>query len=99
MERVWIILSVAALTYLTRIAGFRLGDRRIPPTFDRFLAYVPVAAFAALAIPGVAEGAGTFPSRLAGAALSAIVVLRFGQLWAGLLAGMAGFWMMGFVVG
>ena len=98
MERVWIIVSVAVLTYLTRIAGFRLGDRQLPPAFDRFLAYVPVAAFAALSIPGVAEGAGTFPARLAGAALAAIVVLRFSQLWIGLLAGMAGFWVTGWIV-
>ena len=99
MERLWIILSVAALTYLTRIAGFRLGDRQLPPAFDRFLAYVPVAAFAALAVPGIAEGSGTFPARLAGAVLSAVVVLRFSQLWIGLLAGMAGFWVTGWVVG
>ena len=99
MERLWIIISVAILTYLTRIAGFRLGDRQLSPAFDRFLAYVPIAAFAALAIPGVAEGSGTLPARLAGAALSAIVVLRIGHLWAGLLAGMVGFWLTGFVVG
>ena len=99
MERLWIIVSVAALTYLTRIAGFRLGDRQLPPTFDRFLAYVPVAAFAALAIPGVAEGSGAFPARLAGATLAALVVLRFSHLWAGRLAGMAGFWAMGWLLG
>jgi branched-subunit amino acid transport protein len=99
MERLWIIVSVAALTYLTRIAGFRLGDRNLPPAFDRFLVYVPVAAFAALAIPGVAEGTGPFPARLAGATLSALVVLRFSHLWTGLLAGMAGFWAMGWLVG
>jgi branched-subunit amino acid transport protein len=99
MERLGIVLSAAALTYLTRIAGFRLGDRPIPPAFDRFLVYVPVAAFAALAIPSVASGAGTFPARLAGATLSALVVLRFSRLWAGLLAGMAGFWVTGLVVG
>ena len=98
MERLWIIISVAVLTYLTRIAGFRLGDRQLPATFDRFLAYVPVAAFAALAIPGVAEGAGTFPARLIGAILAALVVLRIGHLWAGLLAGMVGFWVMGVAV-
>jgi branched-subunit amino acid transport protein len=98
MERLWIIITVAVLTYLTRIAGFRLGDRTLPPAVDRFLAYVPVAAFAALAIPGVAEGAGTFPARLIGSSLAAIVVLRFSQLWAGLLAGMAGFWVMGLIV-
>lgn len=99
MERLWMIASVAVLTYLTRIAGFRLGDRQLPPAFDRFLAYVPVAAFAALAVPGVAEGAGTFPARLIGATLSTLVVVRIGHLWAGLLAGMAGFWVTGYVVG
>jgi branched-subunit amino acid transport protein len=95
MERLWIIVSVAILTYLTRIAGFRLGDRDLPPAFDRFLTYVPVAAFAALAVPGVAEGSGTFPARLAGAALASIVALRVSHLWAGLLAGMLGFWLTG----
>jgi branched-subunit amino acid transport protein len=95
MERLWFILSVAILTYLTRIAGFRLSSRELPPMLDRFLVYVPVAAFAALAIPGIAEGAGTFPARLIGAALLAVVVLRFSRLWAGLLAGMAGFWLVG----
>jgi len=99
MERLWIILSVAVLTYLTRIVGFRLGDRQLPPVFDRFLTYVPVAAFAALAIPGVAEGSGNFPARLVGAAVLALVVLRFSRLWVGLLAGMAGFWVTGWVVG
>lgn len=99
MERLWIILSVAVLTYLTRIAGFRLGERQLPPAFDRFLAYVPISAFAALAIPGVAEGSGSFPARLAGAAISALVVLRFSQLWFGLLAGMAGFWVTGWALG
>jgi branched-subunit amino acid transport protein len=98
MERIWIVFSVAVLTYLTRIAGFRLGDRDLPPAFDRFLTYVPVAAFAALAIPGVAEGSGTFPARLAGAALASIVALRVSHLWAGLLAGMLGFWLTGWIV-
>ncbi len=99
MERLAMIVSVAVLTYLTRIAGFRLNDRNLPPSLDRFLAYVPVAAFAALAIPGIAEGAGTFPARFIGAAVCAVIVIRFGQLWAGLVAGMAGFWLTGVVIG
>lgn len=99
MERIWFILVIAILTYLTRIAGFRLGDRKLHPDVDRFLAYVPIAAFAALAIPGVAEGAGTFPARLIGAVAAAVVVYRIGHLWVGILAGMTGFWMIGFVVG
>jgi branched-subunit amino acid transport protein len=95
MERLWFILPIAVLTYLTRIAGFRIGSRELPRALDRFLIYVPVAAFSALAIPGVSEGAGTFPARLIGAALLAVVIYRFGHLWAGLLAGMAGFWLVG----
>ena len=98
MERIWTIAVVAGLTYLTRIAGFQLGQRQLPATFDRFLAYVPIAAFAALAIPGIADGSGTLPARLAGATLAALVVLRFSQLWLGLLAGMAGFWAIGLAV-
>ena len=96
-ERMLLILAVAAVTYLTRVTGFALGDRTMPPAVDRFLAYVPVASFAALAIPGVADGAGTLPARVIGAALATLVVLRFGQLWACLLAGMAGFWVVGYV--
>lgn len=95
MERLWFILPVALLTYLTRIAGFRLGTRQLPPTLDRFLVYVPVAAFAALAIPGVAGGAGSLLARLIGAALLAVVIYRVSYLWAGLLAGMVGFWLVG----
>lgn len=94
MERIVLIVAVAIATYATRYAGFVLGERRLPPAFDRFLAYVPVAAFAALAMPGLAGGAGTMPARLAGAALAALVVLRFGVLWGGLVAGLAGFWLV-----
>jgi len=94
-ERLLLVLAVAAVTYLTRVAGFALGDREMSPAFDRFLAYVPVASFAALAIPGIADGAGTLPSRVIGATLATLVVLRFGKLWTCLLAGMAGFWLVG----
>jgi branched-subunit amino acid transport protein len=99
MERVVIVLAVAASTFATRIAGFRLGDRALPPVVDRFLAYVPIAAFAALAAPGIASGAGDLPARLAGVALAALVALRVGQLWAALLAGMGAFWLTGLLAG
>ena len=92
MERIVLIVAVAIATYATRYAGFLLGERKLPPAFDRFLAYVPVAAFAALVTPGLADGAGTLPARLVGAAVAALVVLRFGVLWGGLIAGMLGFW-------
>lgn len=99
MERMPVIVAVAIATYLTRIAGFRMSRSTIPPAFNRFLAYVPVASFAALAAPDIADGPGTLPARLIGAGLAALVVLRVGPLWAGLLAGMAGFWGAGFLLG
>ena len=96
-ERVLLIVAVAGVTYLTRVAGFTLGKRTIPPVIDRFLAWVPVASFAALAVPGIADGGGTLPARIAGAVLATLIALRFGALWACLLAGMAGFWVTGVV--
>jgi branched-subunit amino acid transport protein len=94
MERLLIVVAVAIVTYATRYAGFLLGRRTLPSAFDRFLAYVPVAAFAALLVPGLADGAGSVPARLIGAAAAALVLLRFGALWGGLVAGMAAFWVV-----
>ena len=99
MERLPVIVAVAIVTYVTRIAGFRLGNRTVPPAFNCFLTYVPVASFAALAAPDLASGPGVLPARLIGATLAAVVVLRFGPMWAGLLAGMAGFWGFGLIYG
>lgn len=99
MERLPVIIAVAIATYVTRIAGFRLGNRTVPPAFNRFLTYVPVASFAALAAPDVADGPGTLSARLVGALLATLVVIRIGPLWAGLLAGMTGFWGVGWLTG
>ena len=60
--------------------------------FDRFLGYVPVAAFAALIAPGLGFGTPEMLPRLLGAAIAAAVVLRVGHLWAGLAVGMATYW-------
>ena len=95
----WLILAAAVVTYGTRISGFLLGQRKLPAWLNRFLTYVPVAVFAALLTPDLnVGGAGMWP-RLIGAAVATIVVLRFRQLWAGLIAGMAGFWLAGALLG
>lgn len=86
-----LILAAAAVTYLTRVTGFYAGRLVIPESISRFLTYVPVAAFAALAAPGVGPGPDWLP-RLAGAALAAAIMVRFGRLWLCLVAGMLGFW-------
>ena len=91
MDRMGLILSVAAVTYATRLAGFALGRRAVPPAVERFLAFVPITAFAALVAPGLAVS-GDLAPRLLTATAATIAVLRFGKLWAGLVAGMAAYW-------
>lgn len=92
MERLGLILAVAVVTYGTRIAGFSFDRRRIPNRLDRALAYVPIAAFAALIVPGLSEDGGLAFPRLAAAIFAAAVVLLTRQLWASLLTGMLVFW-------
>jgi branched-subunit amino acid transport protein len=103
MSQLGLILAVALVTYATRLAGFALAararsdnasDRAVTTSAaTRFLAYVPVAAFAALVVPGLTAGPGDLPARLCGAATAALAVWRAGHLWAGLAAGMAAYWL------
>ena len=92
MDRLGLILAVAAVTYATRIAGFALAGRTPPAAVARFLAYVPIAAFAALVTPGLGTGGEPAP-RLLAAVAAAIAVLRLGKLWSGLATGMAVYWL------
>jgi branched-subunit amino acid transport protein len=89
-----LVLAVGATTYATRLSGFLLHGHVIPPALNRFLAYVPIAAFAALLAPGLGLTNGQLLPRLAGAAVAVLVVLRTRQLWAGLATGMALYWLV-----
>ncbi len=60
---------------------------RRPPAVARAFHYVPIAAFAALIVPGLAIP-DEFAPRLAAAVCTGAVALRFGKLWAALLVGM-----------
>jgi branched-subunit amino acid transport protein len=93
MDRLALILAVAVATYATRVAGFNLGGRSIPQVLDRFLDYVPVAVFAALIAPDLGIGTQQIAPRLVGVAVATLVVLRVRGLWAGLVAGMAAYWL------
>ena len=100
-ERLLLVAVIAALTYATRYAGFalgRVGGQSMPPALERFLNYVPIAAFAALVAPGVADGPGALPSRVIAIAVAVVVALRLNRLWAALIAGMAGFWIADFLI-
>lgn len=101
-ERLLLVATIAVLTYATRYAGFalgRLGGRTLPPTVERFLAYVPIAAFAALVAPGVADGSGSFSARVAAIAAAAAVALWSKRMWAALLVGMACYWVTDLLLG
>ncbi|MGO8950251.1 MAG: AzlD domain-containing protein [Ktedonobacterales bacterium] len=88
-----LIVAVAIVTYLTRISGFLVGRRTLPSSVNRFLNYVPVAVFAALVTINFNAGQSDTLPRLAGVAAASLGVLRFKQLWIGLVTGMATFWL------
>lgn len=88
-----LILVVAMATWLARAGGFHLARRSFPPVVDRFLAWIPVAAFAALIAPDMVHGPGAAPARLLGALMTVLVVSRAGPYWAALMAGMGVFWL------
>ena len=86
-----LILTLAIVIYLTRIGGLLLGARQAPPVVERALHYVPIAAFAALIVPGLVVPGEMVP-RLAAAVGAGVVASRFGKLWAALLVGMGVYW-------
>jgi branched-subunit amino acid transport protein len=88
-----LIALAGLITYGTRIAGLALGDRAVPLVVRRLLAYVPIAAFAALAAPGLGGTDDELAPRLAAAAVAAFVVLRYRRLWACISVGMVVFWL------
>jgi branched-subunit amino acid transport protein len=102
LERLALVLAVALVTYLTRLVGFRLrlgrgdgdGEPIVPVPVERFLAYVPVAAFASLVAPGVAGGSGALPARLVAVVCAAVAALCLRRLWLSIVAGLAGYWLV-----
>ena len=94
MANLGLIVAAALATYGTRLAGFGLSRRTVPPLFNRFLTYVPVAVFAALIAPDLGLGGGQMVARLLGVAAASVAVWKTRQLWAGLAAGMVVFWVV-----
>lgn len=71
------ILGMSAVSYLLRVAML-LTSRQFPGWLARILAYVPVALFAALAVPGLLRPHGTItvgPEAVAGG-VAALVAWR-----------------------
>jgi branched-subunit amino acid transport protein len=94
-----LILAIALVSYATKFAGLALGARAVPAELRGFLEYIPIAVFAALAVPGIGGWDGDLPARVTGAAIAALIVLRWRSLWVALALGMSGFWLVRAMVG
>ncbi len=84
------ILAMAVVTFAVRFGGLLLPTARVPSFWQRFLAYVPVAVFAALIVPGLPGTEATDTAwRLGAAAVTALPVWRTRSLAPGLVVGLA----------
>ncbi|MBB6098683.1 branched-subunit amino acid transport protein [Deinobacterium chartae] len=88
------IALMGVVTYLSRYLGFALGHLELPDFWLRFLRFVPIAVFAALVAPELPGTSGEAPQRLLAAAMAAVAIWRFGQLWLGLAVGLLAFWVL-----
>lgn len=93
------ILAAALITYATRITGFYLRADRLSPRFKRFLDDVPIAAFAALAAPGILSGENETGPRVIAALIAAVFVWKFRSLWICIVTGFAAYWIARLAVG
>ena len=98
LDHLAMIAALALLTYLARWSGFLIDARRVPPAVERVLAYVPIAAFAALIVPGLAVPGDAAP-RVIAAICSGAIAVRWGRLWVALLAGTATYAALRFILG
>ena len=89
-----IILLMAVVTYVPRLAGFLLSEQNVSSFWLRFLHFVPIAVFAALISPALLGIQGEGNIRLLAAFLAAIIIWRSESLWLGIVSGMAAFWLL-----
>lgn len=94
-----LILAAAAITYSTRISGFYLRSERLSPRFGAFLDDVPVAAFAALAVPGILAGGDETGPRSIAALVAGLFVYKFRSLWVCIVTGFAAYWIARLLMG
>lgn len=98
MNPIALIISMAVASYSTRVAGFVTRGRALPERIERFLAFVPIAAFAALIATGLDAGAAGIDARLLAIVPAAIIALRWKRLWLTLAGGMICYWIAGYLL-
>jgi branched-subunit amino acid transport protein len=97
---IWLtILGMALVTLLVRVLPLLVMRDDLPSWLGRWLGYVPVAVFTALALRPLAVGAGSPPQIQAGVPLlaglaGALVAWRTGNVLATIVAGLAAYWLL-----
>ena len=95
---IWLtILGMALVTVAVRAIPLLAMRGEMPVWLERWLGYVPVAVFTALALRPLAVTSGDAPHLMAGAPLAAgvvggLVAWRTGNTLATIIAGMAAYW-------
>lgn len=88
----WLTVGgMLAVTFGSRYAGLALRTE-LPAFWERFLHFVPIAVFAALATPSLEGSAGEGDVRLAAAGAALLVAWRTRNLGLAIAAGMLTFW-------
>ena len=88
-----VVAGMVVVTFGSRVLGLFI-TAPLPPFWLRFMRFVPIAVFAALVTPNIAGGSGEGIVRVIAAAICALLAWRTKQLWIGLFAGMAAFWLL-----
>ena len=88
-EFVVLLIGCAAVTYLSRVAGFYAGGHDLSPRTQRILAYVPVGAFSSIVALGVSDSSGQLDSRIPALLISGLLAYWSRPLWLCLAVGLA----------
>ena len=89
----FVIAGMVFVTFGSRLLGLFI-TAPLPPFWLRFMRFVPIAVFAALITPNIAGASGEGMLRLFAATICGVLAWRTKQLWIGLFAGMAAFWLL-----
>jgi branched-subunit amino acid transport protein len=92
-----VVLGMVAVTFGSRLLGLFLTVP-LPPFWLRFIRFVPIAVFAALVTPSLEGSRGEGVERVIAAVICGVLAWRTKQLWIGLFAGMAAFWLLRIVL-
>lgn len=93
MDMIILVLAMAAVTYLPRMAPVTfLQHAVIPPVMRRFFRFIPYAALGALIFPGILTSAGPdhIPAALAGTVAAVVLALTTGNVMLVVAGGIGG---------